>query len=366
MTNEYLHRAEALVELKRWREAIPLLTKANSIDERDAVPLCLLGLCFFELKEIDKAFAYAEKAIGTDPEHEGGHRLKSHLLTNQKRFKEALHCIKEAARLAPDDPAVICHLVDAYLNRQLLSEAQRTAQMLLRIAPDSAETFFVLGRVSQRLDNSEDAEKQFREALKLNPNYAEARNQLAIAVLNQSDTPIERQKQTKENEALNHFAESVKIDPNNDFVLGSLKESLDNSGFYFGMIWFSPLFLLGIYVSPFLTAPISLFICAIFVTSLIKNKRRRRKLSPEMQNLFKIRNYSAYLREQTAKFGRGGSFFYKNIRLPVCIASIIAGLFYFFPVTSANTFLLYFLKLAFIANYFWIFQRIFKYTGNEQ
>src|ERR1051326_360433 len=97
-----LNRAQALMQRKRWQEALPLLTRALSIAPEDTTALCLLSWVCLELGDSSKAADYANQAISADPTNEWGHRLRSNILRRQGKNKAAVEAAEEAVRHAPD------------------------------------------------------------------------------------------------------------------------------------------------------------------------------------------------------------------------------------------------------------------------
>ena len=64
------------MEINRFREAIPLLTKAYTQNPENYNVVCSLSYCFSELRENERSMEYAEKAIIINPENEWAYRLK--------------------------------------------------------------------------------------------------------------------------------------------------------------------------------------------------------------------------------------------------------------------------------------------------
>ena len=66
-------KAEQAIDDKRWNDAVNLLTKAASRDEKNPDIYNYLGYAERNLGNMDSAFKYYEKALTIDPKHRGVH-----------------------------------------------------------------------------------------------------------------------------------------------------------------------------------------------------------------------------------------------------------------------------------------------------
>jgi Tfp pilus assembly protein PilF len=361
-TNNNFQRAKKLCEINRFREAIPLLTKTISEKPRDYKALCYLSICFSELKEPEKALLYAEKAIAAAPENEWAYRLKGEILRHQGKRKAALDAAEKAFHLAPESADTLANLIYSLLSDNKLYEAREAAAELLRKAPDSAESHYLIGLIEKAFDNYPEAERWFRQALGLSPNNAEIRNLLAFVILKQANRATAQDSENLERQGLGHLTESVRVDPNNQFVIEDIKDQFDNSIYYFAFVYLFPLFLFGLKVTPVVAVLIGLIKVALLVSMIRDNNRRVKKLSPEMQQLFKIRNHAVYLREKTTEFFVAGSKFLKVIWLQYLIALSIFLCYFFSSLLPFHENFYFDIKMVFWGNLYWMFRRFIKYA----
>jgi protein O-mannosyl-transferase len=108
-------------------------------------------------------------------------------LLEHKRFAESERELLEAARLAPDNPAVMNNLGLAQMN---LSEAERAIQSFkraLQLDPNLVEAYNNLGTLQFRMNNLPAAEKTFRTALAVDPRSKEALYNLGRLQMTQGD-----------------------------------------------------------------------------------------------------------------------------------------------------------------------------------
>ena len=351
------------MEINRFREAIPVLTQALTQNHQNYQVICSISYCFSELQENDKSLRYAEQAITVDPEEEWAYRLKGIQLIRRKKIKEGLQYAKKSLDCEPESELTLGNYVLALLNNEQLIEARKIADKLLQTAPDSANSHYISGHVNLNMNEPSEAEKDLRKALEISPEFAEARNKLAVAVLKQVNQTANDKKSTRENEALEHFSESVKLDPNNKFVLDNVKNQFQSASHIFGFIFFLPFLITGLVVTPIFTTVLAVFISLIFVNLILEKRRRKKSLPPEMQNLLKITNYVAYARELGATVFHNCLSMYKKVWIQTLTAFGICLIYLLQSNLPFPENFYFILKLIYWGNSFWIFQRIFYYTG---
>ena len=295
-SDNFLQKAEYLTEVERWREAVPLLLKVTAQNPQHFHANCLLSLCHYSLKDYGKALEFAEKSITAEPEAEWGHRLRSLSLTGQSKKKEALKSAEEAVRLAPFESYPLQNLVFAYLNCNKTKKAKEIALKMRENFPENDMTFFALGNVYLQFGNNYEAEKCFREALRLNTNSADARNNLGVALLRQKqtdDTSLFKTSnlslfQTSDKDEIHqHFTEAVKLEPNNELAAENLRNQFNYFYVLFGFLVFVPFIITVFFVAPAMTILMILIGIFTIIKLLLEMRQRRKQLSPEIKLFLK-------------------------------------------------------------------------------
>jgi Flp pilus assembly protein TadD len=176
-------RAEALLHVKRPREALSALEASIDRDPEDVRAHCLMALAHIRLGEYSAAAPAAREAIHLSPNGEWGHRLLAIALLNQGRHSEALDAATTAAQLDPDSPEVLRDLSTVQLANGLSAEAYTTAQRLVALAPAMASAHQAVAAAARGLRQYLTAETAMRCALHLEPAAPENMNDLGVALL---------------------------------------------------------------------------------------------------------------------------------------------------------------------------------------
>jgi tetratricopeptide (TPR) repeat protein len=180
-----LRRAQALLDIGRHNDAVPLLSDALRLNPQSVEAYCYLGLALQRAGELNRCLSVLDEAIKLDPNNEWPHRLQSIAYKELGQHQAALEKAREAQRLSPDAWETLHTLAEALLVGQQLPEAQKAAERLRRVAPEKASTFSVLGRIALAGRQLLHAEMHFREALRLDPQNVNAHNNVGSALLEQ-------------------------------------------------------------------------------------------------------------------------------------------------------------------------------------
>ena len=179
-----LLRAESLREKGDLPRAIELLRAESRVRGADAALMSRLGSMLITAGKLDEAVSTLRGAMDLDP---GDVRARYNLgvaLGRQGRYGAAISAYDEAVELQPGHFKA---LFNAGKASAALGEEGRAAEYFRRAAESappfkSAKTHFELGRVQGRLDQISESIASYRQAIVLRPDYAEARNNLALAL----------------------------------------------------------------------------------------------------------------------------------------------------------------------------------------
>jgi tetratricopeptide (TPR) repeat protein len=215
-SSSHFQRAQVLADRQRYDQAIKELHQALASEPDFDSAHALLAVCLSNLQQPEAALMEINQAIGLDPNYSGFHYIQAGILRDLERMGEARSAITEALRLDPEDADCHARLAamqhdqgefdatvksaeqglqsDAEhigcMNLRLLGlvklsrldEAEADGQAALAKAPENPFSHMVLGWVALHRSRIPSALDSFREALRLQPDSAWAREGLIEAL----------------------------------------------------------------------------------------------------------------------------------------------------------------------------------------
>jgi len=229
-----LQRAETLLEIGRFREALAEFYKFLAFESESYTTLCNISRCHYELNELKIALKFANAAIAVAPENEWAYRLKSIVFRASGNHRESLQAAEECASKAPGFIFPLHTLAYAQVNNFRLEDAEKTLKLMLEVAPESAETHEAYGLLVLKREDYEQAEKYFLQALKINAESANSLNNLGVIYLEKSQRVFGIFKKSNfGRKAKESFLSALKINPNSALTRQNL-QTAENNRFYLG------------------------------------------------------------------------------------------------------------------------------------
>jgi tetratricopeptide (TPR) repeat protein len=192
-----------LADLGRYDEAAAELGYAVALDPGNARALTMLARVHLAAERPVEALYAADAAAAAAPGLVHPLVVRGLALADLRRFKEAASSADQILVLGPDDAyaqrSAAAILAEARNGQPALNAAWRGVQL----APEQPQAHLVLGLVAARLGLFDLAERAYREALRLDPQLAEARHDLGVI----------RLEQRRYAEALEDLAEASAIQP---------------------------------------------------------------------------------------------------------------------------------------------------------
>ncbi len=191
---------------EKWSEAIEAFTTAKDFaGENDASPQLGLGNLFRAQGRLDQAAEQYQAGIQVSPYDAQIHESLGSVLRQQEKHAEGIAALREAVRLSPDSADFRFKLGNAYMQRKELQNASLQFEEVIRLAPDKySEAYLTLGLIRISQEDFEQAEFMTKHALRLNPNSAEANNNMGNVFLAKGDT----------GDAIRFFRTAIEIDAN--------------------------------------------------------------------------------------------------------------------------------------------------------
>jgi tetratricopeptide (TPR) repeat protein len=166
-------RAAAVLNLKRWDEAIETARSGLALDPHSVTLLDVLALAELESGHAAAAQEAIGAALEVAPEHSTLLAHKALILARFDRFEEAERMVQEALRVDPRSPVVLRVRTQVAYLRGHHAEAERYAQELLEVQPDSDLSHRLRGNIAVKTKRYKHARRHFEEAARLNPEYPE-------------------------------------------------------------------------------------------------------------------------------------------------------------------------------------------------
>ena len=296
-SQELIETIETLLAEKRWEDAASIARAALANDPQNIGLRALL----------------VEAQEGAKPERQKREAVVE-LASQLSRMQVATQA---AARLEKQRRAALEELASQQLARGGLSDAEATANELIRIAPDWAESYNTRGGVLLRRRKLAQAESDFRAALRLAPDEPVYMNNIGLAV----------HRRGKRKEAIEWFEKAAMTDP----TFATARKNLSAStGLYLWGDAFVIVFSIAIHAAYSglrggsngrNTVLLLIGILALTLPVILgRYWLRRRSLDPIARTIYKVEARRAWRRPDTRSVVRAGG-------LLVLLAAFLVALF---------------------------------------
>jgi Flp pilus assembly protein TadD len=196
-----------------WKDSEALLRHAQEVPETKYLGHKYLGIALLSKGQIDEAIRQFREGVRLRPDDADAHYSLGVALDKKGQIGEAISQFQEAVRLEPDYADAhnnlgvaygagdarrdqLGEMADAHYNlgvaffqRGRTDEAIRQFQEAIRLKPDRAEAHNNLGTALGLTGRTDEAIRQFQEALRLKPDYAEARKNLGVVLASKAHSP---------------------------------------------------------------------------------------------------------------------------------------------------------------------------------
>ena len=216
MQNPHFQRGAILLQQQRHDLAEQEFRQALFDAPHNELAHAMLALCLRQLDRPAEGAAEARAAIGLNPELALGHYALALNLLDQKQRPAALTACREAVRLDPHDADFHAAEAAIELTSEHFREALAAADRALACHPKHTPSLNLRAMALRHLGRSGEAQVASGQVLAEAPEDA-----LAHAV--HAWNYLERGRVA---DALTHFAEALRLDPNDDFARRGMIEAL--------------------------------------------------------------------------------------------------------------------------------------------
>lgn len=172
-------KTEYLLELKRFGDAIALISLALSKEPEDYRLTSQLVRAFIGLNDFTSAQYHADNLITIEPNNPFGFYIKSIIAHHQLHFDDELKFSEHAVHLEPDNANYLFRMAYAQLQSGLVKQAKITAEQLMLLSPDESHSHELMGDICLQLQDYKQAKQYIDTALVFHPNSIALLNDLA-------------------------------------------------------------------------------------------------------------------------------------------------------------------------------------------
>lgn len=212
----HLQRARLLFQQNRNELAEAELRQALADDPNASEPHALLALCLLRRKEWEDATREARHAIHLAPDVAYNHYVLACVLSRRHREDEAELAIQEAIRLDPFDADYFALLSSLHFDRSRWADSLAAAEQGLAIEADHVQCTNRRAMALVKLGRQAEAGRTLDVALARAPEDA-------LSHANMGWTLLEQRQPEK---AMEHFRESLRLNPNLKWARQGIVESM--------------------------------------------------------------------------------------------------------------------------------------------
>jgi tetratricopeptide (TPR) repeat protein len=179
-------------QTRQLERAVELIDKAIKISPNNAAFYSNRGNALKELEQFDAAIADYDKAIQLKPDYADAYSNRGLALQDLKKFDAAIASYDEAIQLKPDYAEAYSNRGNALKELEQFDAAIADYDKAIQLKPDLAEAYSNRGNALQDLKQFDAAIASYDKAIQLKPDYADAYSNrgLALQGLKQFDAAI--------------------------------------------------------------------------------------------------------------------------------------------------------------------------------
>jgi tetratricopeptide (TPR) repeat protein len=243
LANWYLNRGAQLYQADSLEEALKNFEKTQTVLPDDTIAYFYAGFVANAMDDHDEALENFRKYLEKGGTSSDAYSLMINTYSGPKEDKEkALELAREAKAKFPENEEFPKVEIGLLIDLNKIEEAKTGLEAAVQREPDNKTYHFYLGYVNSKLENWEEAKKNFAEALRVDPSYFDAQYYLAQVYLidaskimdqlkNLGISAADKKKQAgldkllveKYKVALPHWEKAEKLKPNDLDVLDRLR-----------------------------------------------------------------------------------------------------------------------------------------------
>lgn len=221
--NPFIKRAQLLLAQRRYDLAEEQARQAIGADPNEAIAYAYLGICLAEREAWQEATQAAEQAIGLDPTEAYAHYVYARVLMDRNMPKEAREAIGQTLELSPEDADYWGVLASIELSQRRWIDAKEAAERGLESDPEHEMCLNIRAVALTNLGDREAAGVSIDASLSRNPENPVTHANLGWTRLHER----------RPREAMEHFREALRLDPDNEWARAGIVEAMKARNFIY-------------------------------------------------------------------------------------------------------------------------------------
>ncbi len=181
----HLQLAKAYYQAEKYNDAYIHAKRAFELDPGSFEAAYELGRICLKLTAPEDGQQWIDKALKINPQSAEAYELRGRLTMASGKPEEAVSDFRRALQIDPQLPVAYLNLVTAYKAAGNKGAALSAAAQAVAVSPDEAAAHFAYGDILELADRQEEAEEQYRTAIKLQDDFAPAKLRLATILTSQ-------------------------------------------------------------------------------------------------------------------------------------------------------------------------------------
>lgn len=174
----HLFLGDAYAATRQLELALGEYAAAGVLNPNSAAPALSAARAYLEQGDSLRARLHADKAAGLEPGNAGVPLVRGMILEQQGQPRQALAQYAAAVRANGSDASSRARLASLAMRLKEYDQAEPQFQALLRLGYRPSRMHFGLGQVAEAKGDAARAIAEYRETMKLEPSFAEARSAL--------------------------------------------------------------------------------------------------------------------------------------------------------------------------------------------
>ncbi len=224
--NANLERGILLFQQSRHELAEEEIRQSLAADPGDAYAHALLALCLAHREQFKDATEEAQQAVHLQPDFSFAYYTLANVWHQRNYEKEALSAVQEALRLDASQTSYYALLAKIHLGESRWKEGLDAAERGLQLDAEDVDCNNLRAIALVKLGRKSEAGATIDAALRRNPDNA-------VTHANQGWTLLEK---NQPKEALEHFREALRLDPQNEWARRGIIEALKARHFIYALM----------------------------------------------------------------------------------------------------------------------------------